>query len=184
MEDTPSQAFYMQIILLLSVAWERTQNRMSAHVIPEGPGTPKRQKFPFLRGSLGFGAREAKTGITSIACSIATCMTRGVGHRLASLDVFWVGGRQIACLPSTSYDMQIILILSVAVVISAANYHYETVCSHQDVEVRITFHRGVLRYTRRCSTVRNHPQQTTTVCRGRDALRSVPGSAGVKPCAV
>lgn len=79
----------MQIVLLVTVAWERTQNRMSAHVIPEGPGTPKRQKFPFLRGSLGFGARESKTGITSIACSIATCMTRGVGHRLASLDVFW-----------------------------------------------------------------------------------------------
>ena len=95
---------------------------MSAHVIPEGPGTPKRQKFPFLRGSLGFGAREAKTGITSIACSIATCMTRGVGHRLASLDVFWLGGRQIACLPSTSYDLQKFLILVVAVVISAANY--------------------------------------------------------------
>ena len=61
---------------------------------------------------------------------------------------------------------------------------HETVCSHQDVEVRKPFHRGVLRHTRRCSTVRNHPQQTTTVCRGRDALRSVPGSAGVKPCAV
>ena len=36
---------------------------MSAHVIPEGPGTPKRQKFPFLRGSLEFGAREPKTGV-------------------------------------------------------------------------------------------------------------------------
>ena len=66
---------------------------MSAHVIPEGPGTPKRQKFPFLRGSLEFGVREPKTGFTSIACSIATCMTRGVGHRLASLDVFWGGLR-------------------------------------------------------------------------------------------
>lgn len=61
---------------------------------------------------------------------------------------------------------------------------HETVCSHQDVEVRITFHRGVLRYTRRCSTVRSYPQQTATVCRGRNALCSVPGSAGVKPCAV
>ena len=61
---------------------------------------------------------------------------------------------------------------------------HETVCSHQDVEVRKPFHRGVFRLCRRCSTVRNHPQQTTTVCRGRDALRSVPGSAGVKPCAV
>ena len=61
---------------------------------------------------------------------------------------------------------------------------HETVCSHQDVEVRKPVHRGVFRHTRRCSTVRNHPQQTTTVCRGRDALRSVPGSAGVKPCAV
>lgn len=61
---------------------------------------------------------------------------------------------------------------------------HETVCSHQDVEVRITFHRRVLRLCRRCSTVRNHSQQTERVCRGRDALRSVPGSTGVKPCAV
>ena len=140
---------------------------MSAHVIPEGPGTPKRQKFPFLRGSLGFGARESKTGITSIACSIATCMTHGVGHRLVSLDVFW-GWLRLALL----------------LFINIKQLSHETVCSHQDVEVRITFHRGVLRHTRRRTGLRNHPQQTTTVCRGRDALRSVPGSAGVKPCAV